>query len=206
LRGTAINPLDTFPRRRRLAHAALVILATAAWHEARLVSQTMTVAVVNGAVQPQAPGFRFIDGEPLARLRDGQSVRVELELSVLASPGAAAIVQRRQAFVLSYDLWEERFAVSMAGNPSRAMSHLTSAAAEAWCLQQLAVPVSELGGLGRSEPFWMRLEYRVPNGGAARDTDDGGFTLRGMIEALSRRRQTGDVTRAIEGGPFRIQQ
>ena len=47
--------------------------------------------------------------------------------------------------------------------PSRSVSHLTSAAAEAWCVEQLAFPVSSLGPLGRNLPFWIRLEYRVRN-------------------------------------------
>jgi hypothetical protein len=131
-------------------------------------------------------------------------VRVELGLSVLEKAGAAPAAQRRQAFVLSYDLWEERFAVTLPDVPSRAISHLSSRAAEAWCVQQLAVPVSALGALGKL-PFWVRLEYTVLNGSSAA-TDDDGFTLRGLIDLLSQRRKAGDVSHAIEAGPFRVQE
>jgi hypothetical protein len=159
----------------------------------------------NGAVGVHAPGFRFIDGEPLVRLKNGQSVRIELELSVLAEPGGRAATRRNQPYVWSYDLWEERFAVALPGTPSRSISHLTSTAAEAWCLQQLTVPVSTLGNLGRSLPFWIRLDYRVVNGGTPADRDDEGFTLRGLIEVFSRR-QTGEVARSVEAGPFHLPQ
>jgi hypothetical protein len=91
----------------------------------------------------------------------------------------------------------------MPGTPSRSISHLTSTAAEAWCLQQLTVPVSALGNLGRNLPFWIRLDYRVLNGDAPSERDDDGFTLRGLIEVFSRR-QTGEVARSIEAGPFRL--
>ena len=169
--------------------------------EARLGSQSMTVTTVGGDVRVHAPGFRFITGEPLARLKDGLPVRVELELSVLAGPGGTATVRQKQAFVLSYDLWEERFAAAVSGSGSRSMSHLTAAAAEAWCVQQLAVPVGALGSL-RTQPFWIRLESRMLNGNAAGREDDG-LTLRGIIETLSRR-QASDTSHSAEGGPFTV--
>lgn len=187
------------------AHAALAIVAALAWPAPRLTSQSLAVTAASGVVQVRAPGLRFIDGEPLARLKDGQSVRVDFHLSVLAKPGAAAAVQHRQTVVLSYDLWEERFAVTSSDAPSRSASHLTSAAAEAWCVEQLAFPVSSLGPLARNLPFWIRLEYRVRTDVSA-ERDEGGLTLQGLIDLLSRRRKTGDVSHAIEAGPFRVKE
>ena len=162
----------------------------------------MTVTTAGGTVRVQAPGFRFITGEPLARLKDGLPVRVELELRVLAGPGADTAAGHKQTFVLSYDLWEERFAAAVSGTGSRSLSHLTSAAAEAWCVQQLAVPVDKLGSL-RTQPFWIRLESRILNGGAA-GREDAGLTLRGIIDTLSRR-QASDTSHSAEGGPFKVQ-
>jgi hypothetical protein len=182
---------------------ALLIAATLASPDARLGSQSMTVTTTGGEVRVQAPGFRFIAGDVQARLKDGRVVRVELGLGVMAGSGAAAIAERRQTFVLSYDLWEERFAAAVSGAGSRSMSHLTAAAAEAWCIQQLAVPVSALGSL-RSQAFWIRLESRAINGGSA-GRDDDGLTLQGIIEALSRRRSAGEMPHSVEAGPFRVQ-
>ena len=173
--------------------------------EARLGSQSMTVTTAGGRVHVHAPGFRFVTGEPLARLKDGLPVRVDLEISVLAGPGGTAAVRQKQAFVLSYDLWEERFAVTSPDTPSRSVSHLTAAAAEAWCVEQLALPMSSLGPLARNLPFWIRLEYRVRNDVSAQ-RDEGGLTLQGLIEVLSRRRKTGDVSHTIEAGPFRVKE
>jgi hypothetical protein len=187
-------------------HLALVILAALVWPAARLASQSITVNVLNGVVHVRAPQVRFIDGEPLARLKDGQSVRVDLELSALPKPGAAAAAQTRQSCILSYDLWEERFAVALFGVPSRSMSHLTAVAAEAWCLDQLTLPVSALGALGQTLPFWIRLEYKLPNGGNATGRDEGSLTLRGLIDVLSRRQKAGEVSHSVEAGPFRLQE
>lgn len=204
MREPVIETLSRSSARPPFAPVALAILTALAWPAARLSSQSVTVTTENGDLKVRAPGFHFIAGEPLARLKDGQSVRVELVLRVLGRSGGPAAVERRQACVLSYDLWEERFAVALPAVPSRTISHLTAAAAEAWCLQQLAVPVSALGGLGGDLPFWIRLEYRALDGGTAPARDEGGLTLWGLIDVLSRRRQPGEVSQAIEAGPFRL--
>jgi hypothetical protein len=131
-------------------------------------------------------------------------VRVDLEFAILPKTGAAYVAQSRQAFVLSYDLWEERFAVTQVGTPARSAAYLTTAAAEAWCLERLTVPVSALGSLGRDAPFWIRLEYHILDGDAASVDNGAGYTLQGLIDALSRRRKAQEWTHAIEAGPFRL--
>jgi hypothetical protein len=182
---------------------ALLMAVTLASLDARLGSQSMTVTTKGGEVRVQAPGFRFISDHTLARLKDGLTVRVEIEMRVLAGPGAAsAAAQNRQTFVLSYDLWEERFAATVSGTGSRSISHLTAAAAEAWCIQQLLVPVSGLGSL-RSQPFWIRLESQIVDGGSS-GREDEGLTLRGIIDTLSRRQASEKTSHSTEGGPFQV--
>jgi len=179
-----------------LGYLTMVVLAQA---------QSLTVARTGNAIRVRAPEFNFIKGEPLVRLKDGRSVRIDLQLDVLPGPGGQAVAQGRQAYVLSYDLWEERFAVTQAGSPSRSNRYLTSAAAEAWCLEQLTVPVSELGRFGRDLPFWIRLGYRVLDAEASPPENGAGdFSLRGLVEALSRRRRTDPPAHSIEAGPFRL--
>lgn len=187
------------------AHAALAIVATLAWPAVHLSSQSVNVTTAAGAVHVQAPGFRFVDGDALARLKDGQSVRVELVFTMLAKPGASTFAERRQTFVLSYDLWEERFAVTTPGKSSPLISHLTAPAAEAWCVQQVAVPVSAMGPFAKL-PFWIRLESRVADGVSGEGDDEEGLTLRNLIDVFSRRRKTGTAMHAIEAGPFRVQE
>ena len=185
--------------------ATLAVLTLLAWAAANLGAQAVTVNRVADAVAVQAPTFTFIKGEPLVRLKDGRSVRVELDLAVLPRLGDAAAARSRQLFVLSYDLWEERFAVTLAGPPSKSVAYLTSTGAEAWCLGQLTVPVAALGSLGRDAPFWVRLEYRILDGDPPPDRkDDAAFTLKGLIDALSSRRQAAAWTHTIEAGPFRL--
>ena len=171
-----------------------------------VLAQSVSVARTGSAIAVRAPGFDFIKGEPLVRLKDGRSVRVDLHLDVMPGPGGSPAAQGRQTFILSYDLWEERFAVTQVRSPSRSINYLTSAGAEDWCLEQLTVPVTAFGRLGRELPFWIRLGYRMLDTEIAPGAEDGVFTLRGLVDALSRRRSEAPLTHSIEAGPFRLPQ
>ena len=184
---------------RRVVVALLVVLA---WPAARSMAQGVTVDAVGDALKIRAPGFSFLKGDPLARLKEGRSVRVELGGLVLPAPGKLPAAAARRVFALSYDLWEERFAVTTVEARSQSVSHLALAAAEAWCVEQLTIPLTALGALG-DQPFWIRLEYRILDGDAASDQSDSGYTLQALIDALSRRRKTEASPHALEAGPFR---
>lgn len=183
---------------------AVALLALVAWPDVRASAQAVTIHTAGEALKVRAPGLRFLNGEPLTRLKDGRSVRVELAAMVLAAPGKSAAAEARRIFSLSYDLWEERFAVTSVDARSQSVSHLMQAAAEAWCVEQLAIPLSALGGLGRDVPFWIRLEYRIRDGDGAPGEADTSYTLQGLIDALSRRRRAAASASAFEAGPFRL--
>lgn len=184
--------------------AAVALLALLLWPDARAAAQAVTVHVAGDALRVRAPGLRILTGDPLARLKDGRSVRVELAALVLPGPGRPPAAAARRILSLSYDLWEERFAVTAVDARSQSVSHLLQAAAEAWCVDQLAIPLSALGALGRDAPFWLRLEYRVLEGDGAQREEDAGYTLQALIEVLSRRRRTEPPPKALEAGPFRL--
>ena len=183
-------------------HFALLALLAACTVTIR--AQPPSVTIVNDVVHLRAPGFRFIRGEALTRLKDGRSVRVDFDLALLPKPGAGPAARAQQRFVVSYDLWEERFAVTQTGSPSRSVSHLTTGDAEAWCLERMTVPLPATIGPGRDTPFWVRLEYRMQDdGGAPTSSDDSAYTLRGLVERLSRSSRVREWTDTIEAGPFR---
>ena len=181
----------------------LALLVLLAWPVERASAQVVTVDTVGGALRVRAPGFDFLQGDPLTRLRDGRTVRVELAVLVLPGPGKPPAAATRRVFALSYDLWEERFAVTALDARAQSVSHLGLAAAEAWCVEQLVVPLSTIGALGGDVPFWIRLEYNVLDGDGGPGSPDGGYTLEGLIDLLSRRRKTDSSSHALEAGPFR---
>jgi hypothetical protein len=171
---------------------------------ATIGAQSVTMETGGGAVRVRS-GFSFIDGEVLGQLRDGRSVRVDLELTVLAGPRDAALAAAKRSFNLSFDLWEERFAVTQLGAPARSVSHLRSRDAEAWCLQAVSVPRTELGRLSAGAPFWIRLSVQAPDLAvpAGADADDI-FTIRRLIDVFSRRTPEGDPAKVVEAGPFHL--
>lgn len=170
-----------------------------------LGAQAVTVNRSGDAMTVRAPGFSFIKGEPLSRLKNGRSLRVDLELHVLSEPGGTAAAQTKQTFVLSYDLWEERYAVTMAGKAPKSTAYLTSSAAEAWCLEQLTMSVSSMGAFGQDSQFWVRLGYRIPEREVQPESGNGGvYSLQGLIDAFSPRRKEKEWSHSIEAGPFRL--
>jgi hypothetical protein len=171
-----------------------------------LLAQTVTVRTVADALHVQARGFSFIEGPVLIWLKEGRSARIDFEMTVLTKPDGPIVKQALQGFTLSFDLWEERFAVSRIGSPPKSISHLRPRDAESWCFDNLTIPVSSLG-LGRDTPFWIRLAYRVQD--VTRETDDAPgerYTLRGLIDRLSRRREEADLAKSMDAGPFRLSQ
>jgi hypothetical protein len=170
-----------------------------------LLGQSVTVRVVGDQLHVRGAALRLIEGSIADRLKDGTSMKVDFELTVLEKPGGLTIAQGRQTFTVSFDLWEQRFAVTRTGAMPRSMSHLAARDAEAWCLDNVTVPVASLGHLGRDVPFWVRIEYRVQDPIPAPDAgDDSTFTLRKLIDVLSRRREDQAWARSMEAGPFRL--
>ena len=181
---------------------AVVLLALLTWPTVRVSAQTMTVEAAGNALKIRAPGFSFLKGEPLARLKDGRTVRVELAAMVLPGPRRSPSATARRIFAVSYDLWEERFAVTPADARARPVSHLGLSAAEAWCVEQLVIPLSALGE-SSGVPFWIRLEVRMLEGDGASDSPNTGYTLEALIDLLSRRRKTETSSYVLEAGPFK---
>ena len=167
--------------------------------------QAMSIATSAAGLQVKAPAFTFLDGAVLTKLRDGQAVRIDLELTVLPKRGAGPAATTQQQCQFSFDLWEERFAVKRVSTPPRTISHVTARDAETWCVDALAVPLAALSGLGRDTPFWLRLTSRMQNRASAPSSgEDPVFTLGRLIEMLSRRGEQSEPLQSIEAGPFRL--
>jgi hypothetical protein len=109
-----------------------------------------------------------------------------------------------ERFVVSYDLWEEKFSVTQLGNTPRSTPHVLSApAAEAWCLERLAISAL---GMAPNRRFWLRFELRTADqtdlaGGAG----EPGLNLRSLIELFSRRPGPDDPNWTREVGPLRLE-
>ena len=169
-----------------------------------LGAQSATVTKVNDTLHVRAPEFRFLQGRTLTQLRDGRTARLDVRLELLGRSNGPVLAQVEQAFDVSFDLWEERFAVTRLGKPARSVSHLTSTAAEAWCLENVTIPASAIQP-DRRGAVWMRLVLKAREDAPARQTDEeGGFSIRIMIDALGRRAEREAQPLVLEAGPFNV--
>ena len=185
---------------RCLALLALACIAV----PGRLAAQSLTVRAAGDMLQVRGSGLRLIEGVVSDHLKDGRSVRVDFEMTILDRAQGAAITQHRQSFTLSFDLWEQRYAVTRTGAAPRSISHLAARDAEAWCLENLSLPLTSLGRFARDLPFWVRIEYRVQDQPSAAPEAGPLFALGTLIDALSRRRGDEALGRSFEAGPFRV--
>jgi len=185
--------------RTRLAVIVVVIASSA------LVAQSFDVRAVADMLQLRGAGLGLIEGRVSEHLKDGRSVRVDVELTVLEKPRGGPVAHGKYTFNVSYDLWEQRYAVTRVGTPPRSISHLTARSAEGWCLENMTVPLASLGRFAHDVPFWIRIDYRVEDRApAANPEDDSTFGLRTLIDVLSRRKQDEMPVRSLEAGPFRV--
>jgi len=184
-------------RRRWLLAGVALSLSSPAFSAAPL-----TVVWDGDDLHVALPQLHFLTGKPLERLKDGASVLFLTQLTLTTDNFASILRRTPERFVFSYDLWEEKFSVTKLGPGQRMVSHLSAAAAEAWCLDNLAMSAS---GLPQDRPFWLRFELRAaePKDEAA-VLGESGLNLTRLIEIFSRRPRDQQPQWTAEAGPLRL--
>jgi hypothetical protein len=182
----------------RLASSLLILILL----DTVLGAQSLTLRIDGGRLRVNAPRLHFLVGEAFNRLRDGATLRYEFLLSVRTVRNGTVQAQAGEMFAISYDLWEEKFAAAKLGTSPRSISHLTAAAAELWCVENISIPVSAIPA---NRPVWVRLDYRADNMNASADPpENSGFTLSGLIDIFSRRTRAEPFYGVEEIGPLRL--
>jgi hypothetical protein len=164
-------------------------------------AQTLMVRLEANQLRVSLPRQQLLIGTPVERLRNGASVKYALQLILSHDRGGRAVARAIGRFVVSYDLWEEKFAVSRIEPSPRSISHLSAAAAEAWCLESLSISAA---GLAPERPFWLRLDFETEDPGDSMAPADGGLTLSGLIEIFSRPKPDQQLRGSVEAGPLRL--
>ena len=150
-----------------------------------LAAQSVAVRLENDQLRISAPQLHFLVGPPLERLHDGASVNYAFQLLLSDERDARPVARALHRFAVSYDLWEEKFAVTRLEPFPRSVSHLSASAAEAWCLDSLSLPIT---GLAPDKAFWIRLDFRAEDPkDASVQASNSGLTLSGLIDIFSRR-------------------
>lgn len=176
----------------------VIVLVAVAWMAAH--AQSFGVRWDGKELRVAAPEVHFLSGRVFERLRNGAAVALNIQMSI--SAGARVLRRSAQRFIVSYDLWEERFSVTRTSGERNATSHLTQSAAEEWCLDQTAVSTETIA---RDHPLTLRVEVRADD---PRESDspggEPGLSLTALIEVFSRPSRRDEQSWTLQRGPFRL--
>ncbi len=155
------------------------------------------------------PRFHYLIGRPLARLKNAEPVVFLLQSRLTAGGRVNVVKQNAARFVISYDLWEEKYAVTKTSPSRKTANHLTAAEAEAWCVQEMSL--TDLGGIAANQQLWATLDIRAEDEKETRlfsrsDISDAGISLNGLVELFSKPSRSTQSHWLLEYGPVTLEQ
>ena len=176
--------------------SSLAILAAA------VPAEQLTLDLRGDMLFASARKLDLIQPRLLAQLKQGGTVAFDFQLALWV--GDRATVSRRafERFVVSYDLWEERFAVTTLRKPQARALGLGREAVAAWCLQNIGMPTPRMNV---ADKVWVRLDVRaVENRRDVELASEEGLSLTGLIEVFSRGAKAGEARWSLDSGPVSI--
>jgi hypothetical protein len=157
----------------------------------------------SGEIRVTAASLHFLTGQSLSRLHDGATVPFDFQLVVFTGSGTSqntVVARALERFVVSYDVWEEKFSVVRVRDFHRSAMRLSAAGAESWCLENLFVPAASLPA---GQPLWARLEIRTAESKEPLPADSG-INLSTLIEIFSRPSRPQQDRWSVESAPFQL--
>ena len=149
-----------------------------------------------------APQLHFLEGKAIEKLQNGSTVAYVLALSVIAENSKKSVFTLRDRFVVSFDLWEEKYSVVQGRPDGRSASRLTATMAEAWCLESLPVPVR---AVPEHQQFMIKLECSIDESETeSGDKINSTLTLAGLIDIFSRKSGEPPLRWEASAGPLRL--
>jgi hypothetical protein len=163
----------------------ILISAVVACFAARaiLLAQDASLRLAGEELRVSAPKLHFLSGKPLETLRNGTTVAFDIQVSILTDGKGTVLRRNFERFVLSYDVWEERFSVTRMRSTRASASRLTAQAAETWCLERFTFPSA---GLPADKPLWVRVDVRAKDARDRQDSGDEGLSLFTLIDLFSK--------------------
>jgi hypothetical protein len=188
-----------FPRCRILLFAIGCILSA----NAPALPQSLQLERHGDHLHVTAPQLLFLSGRAAEKLRNGSTVTFLLTLAAAPEHGGRTGFLEQEKFVVSFDLWEEKYSVVQTTPGGKSASRLTPSAAEAWCLEKMPIPVSSVP---EREPFMVRLECSI---GENEEQESGenhsSLTIAILIDVFSRKKQAEPFRWETSAGPFRLE-
>jgi hypothetical protein len=182
----------------------ILFLAVAGFLSSRAAAQSPSLVVERHGdyLHVAAPQLHFLEGRALQKLHDGATVIYVFTLTATAEHAHTPAIRLKERFAISFDLWEERYSVVRIGSNNRSASRLTATSAEAWCLDNMPVPVQ---AIPTQRSFMLRLECSVDESNDE-DGDKNGPkpTLTGLIDIFSRKKSEGPLRWEATAGPLNL--
>lgn len=144
-------------RRTQLRCCALVFIAILAGSRSGW-AQSLDVKLEGDHLRVSVGNAKLIAGESLQKLRDGASVTYLMRVSAWNPRGGKLLSSTEYRFVVSFDIFEEKFQVTRVMPSAKVVSHLSLNAAEVACTDGLEIP---LAGIATTMPFWVRWEFQA---------------------------------------------
>ncbi len=179
--------------------AALICLEAAGLS---VSSQDLFVRRASNEIHVVAPRLHFLTGKTLERLHDGAAVPFDFQFTISAGSKNNVIARAFERFTVSYDVWQQKFSVVRLRDFHRSGLSLSAAAAEAWCVDNIALPAA---GLPVGAELWAHLEIRgVDQKNSALMGPDPGISITTLIELFSRPPRSQQDRWTLESAAFRL--
>jgi len=168
-----------------------------------VLAQSLTIRLDGDLLRLSAPQLDFINSEVLGRLHNGIAVNYIFKIGTVADRLGKPMSEITYRFVVSYDLFEEKFAVNRLEPNPRSITHLSQAAAETWCLDSITIGAPKLAP---EQPFWVVLDYRAeePRSSASSSNSSEDGLIGQLIDVFGRKSQRQETRGSMSAGPFRL--
>src|SRR5580700_1831698 len=111
-----------------------------------MVAEELSINWRDNRLELAAPRVHFLGGKPLELLHNAASVPFNFNVTLWSENRNHIYARNFDRFVISYDLWEERFRLGKTRSRGARVEILTSEGAEAWCMHKRDVHVGGVGG------------------------------------------------------------
>ena len=135
-----------------------------------------------------APRLHFLTPKTLEHLHDGAIAPFDFQLTISAGSPNNVIARAVERFVVSYELWQQKFSVVRMRDYRKWGMNASSNAAEAWCVDNVSVDLSQFASqVSPGEQLWARLEIRsVDQKNQPPPVSDSGISIISLVELFSR--------------------
>ena len=182
-----------------------LVLAFLSGFALAMMAEEMILNWRDNRLEFSAPRVHFLGGRPLELLHNAAPVPFDFQVTLWSGNRTHVFQKLTDRFVISYDLWEEKFRVIKTQSPVKRMEHLSASDAEKWCVDQMSMDVHGVGG---DELLWTRFEIRAEDakdgalfGGSINDS---GVSLARLIELFSRPPAQQSHWGPFDVGPFTL--